>query len=64
MKDTNGDGVREYGGKPLAYEFLVPDDTVNQAELIKLIPGEFRCTIACGVEWEIYWAQRASRPLL
>lgn len=35
IKDTNGDGVREYGGQPLAYEFLVPDDSVNQAELIK-----------------------------
>lgn len=35
MKDTNKDGVREYSGKPMQYEFLVTDDRVSDAEMIK-----------------------------
>lgn len=35
MKDTNKDGVREYSGKPVQYEFLVTDDRVSDAEMIK-----------------------------
>lgn len=44
MRDANGDGVREYNGQPLTYEFLVPDDSVNQAELIKAY------TAAAGID--------------
>lgn len=35
IKDTNADGVRDYNGKPAEYEFLVTDDKVSEAEMIK-----------------------------
>jgi peptide/nickel transport system substrate-binding protein len=35
IRDANADGVREYNGKPLEYEFLVTDDKVNEAEMTK-----------------------------
>lgn len=35
IKDSDQDGVREYNGKPMQYEFLVTDDRVSDAEMIK-----------------------------
>lgn len=35
MTDTNGDGIREYNGNPLSFEFIVSEDQVDLGEMIK-----------------------------
>ncbi|WP_291300043.1 ABC transporter substrate-binding protein [Desulfosporosinus sp. BICA1-9] len=35
MKDVNQDGTRDFKGKSMEYEFIVTDDRVNEAEMIK-----------------------------
>ncbi len=35
MKDTDGDGIREYQGKALKYELLVVSDRTKEAEMVK-----------------------------
>ncbi len=35
MKDSNGDGIREYNGEKLSFELLATEDIVNVCEMIK-----------------------------
>lgn len=35
IADSNGDGVVEYNGKELTYEFIVPEEYVSVAEMLK-----------------------------
>lgn len=35
MKDTNNDGIREFNGEKLSFEFLTPEDKVKESEMIK-----------------------------
>lgn len=44
--DSNGDGIVEYKGEALNFEFIVPEDQVNLAEMVKLAFGE----IGIGLE--------------
>ena len=41
-KDTNGDGVREKGGRPLEFELLVPSSSRPRAQFAVLLQEAFR----------------------
>ena len=40
ITDTNGNGVVEYNGKDLSYEFIVPEEQISLAELITKYFGD------------------------
>jgi len=47
IKDSDGDGIREFEGEPLKFEILTSEDRVNDAEMIKAYME------AIGIELEI-----------
>jgi peptide/nickel transport system substrate-binding protein len=45
ITDSNGDGIVEYNGKELVYEFLVPEEYVPVAEMLKKYFGDIGINI-------------------
>ncbi len=39
-KDSNGDGIREFNGKPMSYELLISEQDEAMAEMLKAYMGE------------------------
>ncbi len=40
IKDTDGDGIREYEGKPMAFELITPNNNALRLRLAELIKGK------------------------